>query len=431
MADREVKIFPQDSETALLSILIKSPDLIYNVTNLRSYMFSSTPYIALFSTMNDLVEQKLVPEYHLVLNYLRSKNKLDTVGGEQTLQYLNSQNFNSNNIKEFERQIEKAYKSRELVQLLSSSTKGVVDVDNVDDIMISLKNSIDKLSDVSGGDITESLTSILESSYKVIVDRIDHPGEVGTSFGIRDVDKTFGGIAAGELWVIAARPSMGKSAMVCNSALGTAKQGNPVLLFSLEMRKQAIVERLLSIETGVPITDIRLGTMSQLQVNKLGDKTKELRDLPIYIDCNFNMNLNYILSTIRKYKKHHDVKVVYIDYIQLLSERDEDQTAELGRISRNLKLLAGELGIGIIMLSQLNRLVEMRDDKRPILSDLRQSGNLEEDADLAVFLYRDDLYHKDSKEKNTMEFIIRKNRNGPIGTLNLKFVPDTNKISGQ
>lgn len=421
-------LFYYDAEVAVLSIILKQPELIYNLPNLKPDMFSSSPYVALYSTMLELTENKYLPDYSLVKNKLEADGKLQLVGGEQTLQFLVRQENKPDNLKEFERQIISSYKAKLLLSSLAQARNEATNVGTIDDTIISLKNFLDNLDDTTGGDSTQVLSAILEPAYFEIINRINNPSATGIKFGIKDIDALNGSIAGGEMWVIAGRPSMGKTAIICNSALNTAKMGTPILIFSQEMNKQSLVERLLAVDTGVSVSSIHLG-LKQEELNLLAEHVKELKSLPIYLDCTFGMSLNYMLSTIRKYHKHNGIKLVYLDYIQLLSERDENQTAELGRISRSLKLLAGELNIGIVVLSQLNRLVELREEKRPVLSDLRQSGNLEEDADLAAFLYRDEYYNEKSKDKGVVEFIVRKNRSGPIGTIPLKIDLPTNRIS--
>jgi replicative DNA helicase len=197
------------------------------------------------------------------------------------------------------------------------------------------------------------------------------------------------------------------------------------------MRNQEVAERFLALMTGIPITNIRLGILNQSQVNQIYEALKEFKTLPIYIDTSFrSSDLYYIESTVNRYKRLYDIKVIYLDYIQILVDRDDNQTHELGRVSRLFKTMANELDITSVVLSQLNRGVESRDNKRPVLSDLRQSGNLEEDADIVVGLYRDDYYNKETKFKGLMEYIVLKYRNGPVGTVTLKFEDSTNIITG-
>lgn len=428
MTEKAPLAYSYDAETALLSILLKAPELVFQLNVLKPTMFSSTPYIALYSVMQELQEQKLVADQSLILNYLTAKGKINIVGGEQTLQYLSSLSYNPANLKEFERQIVSAYKTRELISLASGIARSQLDATEIDNIIVSLQNSLNTLSNSSGGEATESLSSIIEAAYRNLIHRLENPGLAGITTGISDIDSITGGIEHGDLWVLASRPSMGKSALMCNSILQMAKQNIPVLVFSLEMNKQHLMERLISIETGIALLDIRMAQLTQAQLNLIASKIKEIKLLPIYFDCNYSMNLNYVLTTTRKYKKLYDIQAVYVDYIQLLAERDDNQTAELGRISRSFKLIAGDLNIGMIAISQINRSVEARDNKRPILSDLRQSGNIEEDADIVSFLYRDEYYNPKTKSQGELEYIIRKNRSGPIGTVYLNFEANTNRI---
>jgi len=218
------------------------------------------------------------------------------------------------------------------------------------------------------------------------------------------------------------------SAFIQGSALHNAKAGIPSLIFSKEMTRQPLMERFMSLETGIPLFDIRQGILKKPDVEVIREMVKKMSDYPMYIDLNFTGSLEQVESTIRKYISLYGIKIVYLDYIQLLSERDADQTQELGRISRKLKLLANQLDITCVVLSQLNREVEHRDNKRPVSADLRQCGNLEEDADYIIGLYRDEVYDKETKDKGKMEFIILKQRNGPTGMVKLGFDGVTTKI---
>ena len=173
--------------------------------------------------------------------------------------------------------------------------------------------------------------------------------------------------------------------------------------------------RLLSMETEIPYRNIKTGELKDYRMVQLKAMIKKLGQYPLYVDSNYYGDIHYIVSSIRKYHKLHGVRIVGIDYAQLLTDRSKDQVAELGKISRELKLLALDLGITVILLSQLNRKAEEREDRRPILSDLRASGNLEEDADVVIGLYRDELYNRGSKFEGKIEFLLIKQRNGPLG----------------
>jgi replicative DNA helicase len=425
----ETNLFNQDSELAVLSILLSNPDKIDDIQNLRSFMFTSTPNQVLFDVIQELNTQNLVPETNLLINYLGSKDRLDAVGGVSYLNYLKDRTYNAENLKEFERLVIETYKAKSIINL-SAKLPGMLTGNNpVDQVISYARETIDNLTLSSGGEKTMSFIDVLREGWDEIVRRVKNPGITGTATGLKDLDLSTGGISHGKLWIVASRPSMGKSSILCNIALNTAKTDNGVLLFSYEMSKQDVIERFLGIETGVGISDIHLGILDQKKLDIVKDKIAEFKHLPIYIDTNFTGDLNYVISTIRRYHKTKGIKVVCLDYIQLMAERDANATNALGQISRALKLLANELGIAVIVASQLHRGVELRDDKRPVLSDLRQSGNLEEDADVVAFLYRDEYYNSDTKYKGLLEFIIRKNRqNGVIGTALFGFDPITNRI---
>lgn len=425
----ETIYFNNDAEVGILNIVLTHPELSFELTNLRGYMFSSTPNQLIFNTVQDLNEQGLVPEYNMLVSKLVSVDKIREAGGTPYLEHIKSQSYNAENLHEFENEIINAYKARSLMVLATEISKQLKNTSVVDSVITSIRQSLDSLVGLAGKTSSIELSDVLKDAWEEIITRVDKPGLRGLTTGFKPVDLVTTGYNTGELWIIAARPSMGKTAIICNSILSLAKEGIPSLLLEYEMDRQSIIERFLAIKTGISIMDIRQGALSREQLDSISNAIKEFKSYPITIDCSFNTNLDYIVSTIRQIKKQKDVKVVFADYIQLMSERGEEQTAELGRISRTLKLLARELDITIVLLSQLNRLVESRPDKRPLLSDLRQSGNLEEDADLVAFLYRDEYYHTDSKEKGKLEFILKKQRNGPTGVLMLDFDASSNAIT--
>jgi len=233
---------------------------------------------------------------------------------------------------------------------------------------------------------------------------------------------------SGELWVVAGRPGMGKTAYFCNAMLKQGASNIPLLMFSLEMKKGPLVERMLAIETGISSNDMRMGMLNQEKIDALSDKIKEIKDYPIHIDSNYFSDINYIVTTARRYKALHGIEVIYLDYLQLLAERTSDATNEIGRITRALKLLANDIDVSIVMGSQLSRGVEARPDKRPQLQDLRQSGNIEEDADIVLGLYRDVLYNKKTSDKDLLELLLLKHRNGPTGMLPVGFEQELTRM---
>jgi replicative DNA helicase len=427
MTDRN--ILSMEPEIAVLSIIINNPGLVYNLEGLRGYMFSANTHQNIFNIIMDIGENNHLPDMAMILNYAVSMGKLDTCGGQKYIEYLKEQSYLKENLSEFVATIKNSYKVKVFSGLCSSVSVDTLKIDTVDESISQFQDNIGKLLTDSGGEGTYSVGSLVKDSFNEIIERINNPGIRGSSTGLKKVDTLTGGFDGGDLWYIGARPGMGKSALITCSALANAKAGVPSLIFSKEMTRQPLMERFLSIETHLPLFDIRMGILKKPDIDVLRDAAQKMAKYPIYIDLNFTSSMTQIESTIRKYHSLYDTRNVYIYYIQLLSERDADQTQELGRISRKMKLLSNQLDLTSIVLSQLNRDVEHRDNKRPVSADLRQCGNLEEDADFIIGLYRDEVYDKDTKDKGKMEFIILKQRNGPTGMLKLGFDGSLAKVS--
>jgi replicative DNA helicase len=392
-------------------------------------MFSSSPNQLLFSTIEELIGQGLVPEVNLLDSHMKAKGKDLQIGGREYLNYLAKCTYDVANINEFEKMVIRSYQARTLISVVSKIPERIMETKDIDGAMAGLRVTLDKLSENLGGEDTEVLLNILQGTWTNIVERVEHPGLRGVTTGVDTVDSATAGMCEGEVWYIAGRPGMGKTAHMCNMMLAQGKAGIPALMFSFEMVKQSLAERLLALDTGINSFNLRTGALNQAELNRLSESIKGIKSLPIHVDSNFNGDINYITSTTRKYVRNYGVRVAYLDYIQLAAERGLDATNELGRISRQLKLLANELNITWVVGSQFNRLLETRDDKRPILSDLRQSGSLEEDADVVVGLYRDVVYNKKTKDPSLLEDIVLKNRNGPRGVIPLTFEEETGRIA--
>lgn len=248
----------------------------------------------------------------------------------------------------------------------------------------------------------------------------------GLATGFVDLDYKTSGMQPSDLVLIAARPSMGKTAFVLNIAQYMAfKRNVTVAIFSLEMSKEQLVNRLLAMESRVDSQNLRTGNLKDEDWTKLVEGADIIGRSNLIIDDTPGISINELRSKCRKYKLEHDLGIVMIDYLQLMtgSGRTDSRQQEISDISRSLKALARELNVPVVALSQLSRAVEQRPDHRPMLSDLRESGAIEQDADVVMFLYRDDYYHKDSERKDIAEVIIAKQRNGPIGTIELVWLP--------
>ena len=253
----------------------------------------------------------------------------------------------------------------------------------------------------------------------------------GIPTGFLDLDYQTAGLQPSDLVLIAARPSMGKTAFVLNIAQYIAFHENLcAAIFSLEMSKEQLVNRLFSLESRVDAQKLRTGNLQESEWEKLIEGAGIIGNSKLIIDDTPGISISELRSKCRKYKLEHDLKIVIIDYLQLMSGsgRSESRQQEISEISRSLKALARELNVPVVALSQLSRAVEQRPDHRPMLSDPRESGAIEQDADVVMFIYRDDYYNKDTELKNISEIIVAKQRNGPIGTIQLAWLPEYTKF---
>ena len=256
----------------------------------------------------------------------------------------------------------------------------------------------------------------------------------GVPTGFLDLDYKLAGLQPSDLILVAARPSMGKTAFVLNIAQHVAfKAGKSVAIFSLEMSKEQLVNRLFALEGQVDAQALRTGNLKDEDWSKLIESAGIIGSSKLIIDDTASISITELRSKCRKYKLEHGLDLIIVDYLQLmtgsLGGRNESRQQEISEISRSLKALARELNVPVVALSQLNRGVELRTDKRPRLADLRESGAIEQDADVVMFIYRDDYYHKDTEEKNVAEIIVAKQRNGSVGTVKLTWLEQYTKFA--
>lgn len=279
------------------------------------------------------------------------------------------------------------------------------------------------------------ISTVVNNALDKIVAASNNKGKVtGIATGFIDLDDKTAGMQPSDLILLAARPSMGKTAFALNIAQNVAfKQGKPAAIFSLEMSKEQLVNRLFSLQSGVDAQKLRVGNLNESEWESLVGGASEIAQSKLIIDDTPGISIGEMRSKCRKYKLEHGLSIIFIDYLQLMSgsgkSSSESRQQEISEISRSLKALARELQVPVIALSQLSRQVEQRPDHRPMLSDLRESGAIEQDADVVMFIYRDDYYHPDTDRKGISEIIIAKQRNGPIGTVELAWLPDLTKFA--
>lgn len=275
---------------------------------------------------------------------------------------------------------------------------------------------------------------VLEALNKIDIASKNHGSITGIRTGFNDLDYLLSGLQNSDLILIAARPSMGKTAFALNIAEYIAvRQNIPAVLFSVEMSKEQLINRLLAQDAMINSQSIRTGKMADSEWSKLVESADNISNSGLIIDDTPAITISEIRSKCRKYKLEKDIKVILVDYLQIIrtNGRYDSRQQEISEISRTLKAIARELDVPVIALSQLSRAVEARNTNgnRPMLSDLRESGAIEQDADVVMFLYREDYYNKDTERKNISEVIVAKHRNGPIGTIELSWLPDYTKFA--
>ena len=305
--------------------------------------------------------------------------------------------------------------------------------DSLDDILSHTEKQIFSLLQNTGGSDYVPIKQVVIQALEKIEQAAKTQGNVtGIATGFLDLDYKTSGLQPSDLILIAARPSMGKTAFVLNIAQHVAFHSNLcTAVFSLEMSKEQLVNRLFSLESRVDAQLLRSGNLADEDWEKLIEGAGVIGRSNLIIDDTPGITISELRSKCRKYKLEHNLQLIIIDYLQLMngSGRSDSRQQEVSDISRSLKGLARELHVPVIALSQLSRQVEQRPDHRPMLSDLRESGAIEQDADVVMFIYRDDYYNKDTTEKNIAEIIIAKQRNGPIGTVNLVWLPQYTKFA--
>ncbi len=372
-------------------------------------------------TLQDRLKEKDVPPEVSSLEYV--KTILDAVPTSANVKYYAG-----------------IVKEKAMLRRLIRTTEDIANTcytgrEKLDDVLEDTEKRIfDLIQNRGGGDYVPIRDVVIEALERIESASKNKGRVTGLSTGFIDLDYRTSGLQPSDLILIAARPSMGKTAFVLNLAQHIAfKQNCTAAVFSLEMSKEQLVNRLLSLESKVDSQAIRTGNLSDNEWEQLIEGAGNIGKSNLIIDDTPGISISELRSKCRRYKLEMDLKVIIIDYLQLMSGsgRNESREQEISNISRSLKALARELNVPVIALSQLSRAVEKRDDKRPMLSDLRESGAIEQDADVVMFLYRDDYYNKDSERKNIAEVIIAKQRNGPTGTVELVWLPQYTMFANQ
>ncbi|WP_048601608.1 replicative DNA helicase [Rubeoparvulum massiliense] len=423
-----------EAEQAVLgSVLIEKEALIQAMEILAPDRFYRTAHQRIYEGMLSLYEKDEPVDVVTLTAELKQRNWLDEVGGVTYLAELANAVPTAANVEYYARIVEEKALLRNLIRTATKiASEGYAQQREVDDIIDHAERSILELSDLG---TRNGFISIKDALLETI-DRIEtlnsNQGELtGIPTGYTDLDRMTAGFQKSDLIIIAARPSVGKTAFALNIAQNVAARANEtVAIFSLEMAASQLVQRMLCAEGNINAQRMRTGQFEDEDWRKLNMAVSILSESPIYIDDSPNITVNEIRSKCRRLKQEKGLGLILIDYLQLISGtgRTDNRQQEISEISRTLKGIARELNCPVIALSQLSRAVESRQDKRPMLSDIRESGSIEQDADIVGFLYRDDYYNPDTENPNIIEIIIAKQRNGPTGKVELVFLKEYNKF---
>jgi replicative DNA helicase len=431
------RIPPQnlEAEQAVLgAILLDSLAIVVVMEFLGSDDFYRESHRRIFQAMINLHMSTEPIDLITLTTQLQAEQQLDAVGGVQYLTELASSVPTSANVQYYGRIVEEKSILRKLIrsatEIVSNGYTGAEDVQEL------LNEAERKILEISARKSTSGFVSIRKVLMEVF-ERVEllHQSTgmtTGIPSGFPDLDKLTSGFQRNDLIIVAARPSVGKTAFALNVAQNIAVRAKQtVAIFSLEMSATQLVQRMICAEANVDAGRMRTGRLEGDDWEKLTMAIGTLSEADIYIDDSPVLTVAEIRAKARRLKKEKDLHMIFIDYLQLIAGRGkagENRQQEVSEISRMLKQIARELEIPVIALSQLSRGVEQRQDKRPMMSDLRESGSIEQDADLVAFLYRDDYYNQESAKKNIIEIIIAKQRNGPVGTVELVFLKNYNKF---
>lgn len=431
------RIMPHDMEaeqSVIGSMLMDKEAIAVASGILNKDDFYEKQYGILFSAMVDLYNSSRPVDLVTLKARLQEMDVPEEISNMEYMVDILNNTYTSANIREYAGIVSDKAILRKLIKFNDEISNECYNPrESTDEILAAAEKKIFNIVSRRGGDDFVPIR-------RIVLDALDHislvsknKGDVtGIATGFTDLDYKTAGLQPSDLVLIAARPSMGKTAFVLNMAQHICfKDHRCAAIFSLEMSKEQLINRLLSLESKVDSQAIRTGSMKDGDWENIIEGAETIAKSSLIIDDTPGISIGELRSKCRKYHQENELSIIIIDYLQLMSGngKADSRQQEISEISRSLKALARELNVPVVALSQLSRAVEKRDDHRPMLSDLRESGAIEQDADVVMFLYRDDYYNKESDKKGIAEVIIAKQRNGPIGTVELVWLPDYTKFA--
>lgn len=418
-----------EAERGILGSILLENDAYYKVMDvMQPDDFYRPAHKIVYQAIVDLFQKKQAVDLVTLASRIRDMENLDQIGGPPYLASLIDAVPTSAHIEDYG-EIVTSHALRRCV--ISSATeivsKSFSEFDSTESYVDYVEQTIFSVTHRKKGKHFTPLRQIVHDTFQLIETLYERDSKItGVASGFEDLDDMTSGFQAGELFVIAARPSMGKTSLVLNIATHAAiHQKKSVAIFSLEMGKEQLVLRIMTALAQIDAHHMRIGKLKDSDWPKLTHAAGVLSEAKLFIDDTASITVQELRAKSRRLKMQGDLDMIVVDYLQLMrvSGRVESREREISEISRSLKAISKELEVPVLALSQLNRSLENRMDKRPMMSDLRESGAIEQDADVIAFIYRDEIYNKDTDDKGIAELILAKQRNGPIGTIQLAWVP--------
>ena len=422
-----------EAEESVLGALLMSEDAVNEVMDkLEPDDFYHPSHRSIYEAVRTLFNANSAIDAITVSEELRRSGQLDRIGGVAYITRLLDIVPSAANVEYYAGVVEEYSQRRHLIKAGSTITDLAMRLD--DEIHQVLDRAEQTVLGVAGrkvGDSMQAIGPLFFSTLEELEELEARGSEVtGLSTGFRDLDRKLTGLHPANLVIIAARPAMGKSALTANIATNVAMEGRPVAMFSLEMSKEEVATRMLCSVARIDSMKVRTGNLGDKAWPRLTDAAGKLYNAPVFVDDSPVITVTDIRAKCRRLKRQHGLDLVVVDYLQLMQGAPkENRQQEIAEISRSLKNLARELEVPILAVSQLNRNLESREDKRPRLGDLRESGSLEQDADIVIFIYRDEYYNEQSDRQGIAEVVVAKHRAGSTGTVEMTFMPEYTKFS--
>lgn len=426
-----------ESEQSILGSILLDKEAIITVTEtIQPEDFYKEAHKIIYECMVKLNNKNEPIDLITLTEELRKQGHLEDVGGISYITSLSTIVPTTSNVKYYSDIVKEKSVLRKLIKVSNDILNlGYDSSTKVEDILEKAEKQIFDISQEKSSEDFQSINSVLMDTYDMIERLYTNKEEItGITSGFEDLNKKINGLQRTDLILIAARPAMGKTAFSLNLVQNAALKGNAsVAVFSLEMSKEQLVQRMLSAQSHVELKKIKNGNLDENDWPRIIDAMSVLSNANIYIDDTPGIKISELRSKCRKLKIEKGLDLILIDYLQLMEgdNNNESRQQEISKISRSLKIIAKELNCPVVALSQLSRAPEQRSDHRPMLSDLRESGAIEQDADIVMFLYRDEYYHPDSERKNIGEVIIAKNRHGETGSVELVWLGEIQKFANK